>query len=62
MKWGVFSLSQIPDQSKRVASFDADLRLFELAEELGYDKVCGSTPRSPRTSSPARRAWCRATS
>jgi alkanesulfonate monooxygenase SsuD/methylene tetrahydromethanopterin reductase-like flavin-dependent oxidoreductase (luciferase family) len=39
MKWGVFSLSQIPDQSKRVASFDADLRLFELAEALGYDKV-----------------------
>jgi alkanesulfonate monooxygenase SsuD/methylene tetrahydromethanopterin reductase-like flavin-dependent oxidoreductase (luciferase family) len=39
MKWGVFSLSQIPDQSKRVASFDADMRLFELAEELGYDKI-----------------------
>ena len=39
MKWGVFSLSQIPDQSTRVASFDADMRLFELAEELGYDKI-----------------------
>jgi hypothetical protein len=35
MKWGVFSLSQIPDQSKRVASFDADMRLFELAASRG---------------------------
>jgi Luciferase-like monooxygenase len=39
MKWGIFSLSQIPDQSRRVAAFEADLRQFELAEELGYDKV-----------------------
>jgi alkanesulfonate monooxygenase SsuD/methylene tetrahydromethanopterin reductase-like flavin-dependent oxidoreductase (luciferase family) len=39
MKWGVFSLSQFPDQSNRVASFDADLRQFELAEQLGYDSV-----------------------
>jgi len=38
-KWGVFSLSQIPDQAQRVAAFDADLRLFELAEDLGFDKV-----------------------
>lgn len=38
-KWGVFSLSQIPDQSQRVAAFDADLGLFALAEELGYDSV-----------------------
>jgi len=38
-KWGVFSLSQFPDQSNRVQSFDDDLRLFELAEELGYDKA-----------------------
>jgi alkanesulfonate monooxygenase SsuD/methylene tetrahydromethanopterin reductase-like flavin-dependent oxidoreductase (luciferase family) len=38
-KWGVFSLSQIPDQAQRVAGFDADLGLFELAEQLGYDKV-----------------------
>lgn len=39
MKWGVFSLSQIPDLSRQVEAFDADLRLFELAEELGYDAV-----------------------
>jgi len=39
MKWGIFSLSQIPDQNHRVAAFEADLRQFELAEELGYDKV-----------------------
>ena len=37
-KWGIFSLSQIPDQSQRVEAFDADIRLFELAEDLGYDK------------------------
>jgi len=39
MKWGIFSLSQIPDQTERVAAFDADLKQFELAEELGYDTV-----------------------
>jgi alkanesulfonate monooxygenase SsuD/methylene tetrahydromethanopterin reductase-like flavin-dependent oxidoreductase (luciferase family) len=39
MKWGVFSLSQIPDLGRQVEAFDADLRLFELAEELGYDAV-----------------------
>jgi len=39
MKWGIFSLSQIPEQAHRVAAFDADLRQFELAEALGYDKV-----------------------
>ena len=39
MKWSVFSLSQIPDQAQRVAAFEADLRLFELAETLGFDKV-----------------------
>jgi alkanesulfonate monooxygenase SsuD/methylene tetrahydromethanopterin reductase-like flavin-dependent oxidoreductase (luciferase family) len=38
-QWSIFSLSQIPDQDQRVAAFDADLRLFELAEQLGYDKV-----------------------
>jgi len=37
MKWGVFSLSQYPDQSMRVEGLDADMRLFELAEALGYD-------------------------
>jgi alkanesulfonate monooxygenase SsuD/methylene tetrahydromethanopterin reductase-like flavin-dependent oxidoreductase (luciferase family) len=39
MRWGIFSLSQIPDQSQRVAAFDADLKQFELAEALGYDTV-----------------------
>ncbi len=39
MKWGIFSLSQFPDQTRRVAGFDADLRQFELAEQLGYDTV-----------------------
>ncbi len=39
MKWGVFSLSQIPDQSKRSAAFDADLQLFALAEQLGFHKA-----------------------
>src|ERR1700746_1666685 len=38
-KWGIFSLSQIPEQKKRGEAFDADLGLFELAESLGYDKV-----------------------
>ena len=38
-KWGVFSLSQFPDQDKRVECFDNDLRFFELAESLGYDKA-----------------------
>ncbi len=38
-KWGVFSLSQFPDQSKRVQCFDDDLGFFELAEKLGYDKA-----------------------
>lgn len=32
-------MSQIPDQSKRVECFENDLRFFELAEQLGYDKI-----------------------
>ena len=39
MKWGTFSLSQIPDQDHRVDAFDEDFRLFQLAEELGYDSI-----------------------
>jgi alkanesulfonate monooxygenase SsuD/methylene tetrahydromethanopterin reductase-like flavin-dependent oxidoreductase (luciferase family) len=39
MKWGIFTLSQVPDQSKRVEAFDNDFRQFELAEDLGYDTV-----------------------
>jgi alkanesulfonate monooxygenase SsuD/methylene tetrahydromethanopterin reductase-like flavin-dependent oxidoreductase (luciferase family) len=38
-RFGVFSLSQFPDLSKVVQSFDDDLGFFELAEQLGYDKV-----------------------
>ncbi|MEZ5855370.1 MAG: LLM class flavin-dependent oxidoreductase [Hyphomicrobiaceae bacterium] len=38
-KWGVFSLSQFPDQSKRVECFDHDLKFFELGEALGFDKA-----------------------
>ena len=38
-KWGIFSLSQFPDQSKRVECFDNDLKFFELAESLGYHKA-----------------------
>ena len=37
-QWGVFSLSQFPDQSKRVECFDNDLKFFELAEQIGFDK------------------------
>jgi alkanesulfonate monooxygenase SsuD/methylene tetrahydromethanopterin reductase-like flavin-dependent oxidoreductase (luciferase family) len=39
MKWGVFSLSQYPDQAGRVEGLEADMKLFELAEALGYDTV-----------------------
>lgn len=39
MKWGTFSLSQMPDQSLRSEAFDADFRQFELAEELGFDTI-----------------------
>src|SRR5690606_4787902 len=39
MKWGVFSLSQMPDQSLRAEAFEADCRQFELAEELGYGTI-----------------------
>jgi hypothetical protein len=34
-KWGVFSLSQYPDQTNRVDALEADMKLFELAEALG---------------------------
>ena len=36
-KWGVFSLSQYPDQTNRIDALEADMKLFELAEALGYD-------------------------
>ena len=35
MKFGTFSLSQMPDQSIRVEAFDKDIEQFQLAEELG---------------------------
>jgi alkanesulfonate monooxygenase SsuD/methylene tetrahydromethanopterin reductase-like flavin-dependent oxidoreductase (luciferase family) len=38
-KWGIFSLSQIPDQSERAMAFDADLQLLVLAEQLGFHKA-----------------------
>jgi alkanesulfonate monooxygenase SsuD/methylene tetrahydromethanopterin reductase-like flavin-dependent oxidoreductase (luciferase family) len=38
-QFGVFSLSQFPDQSQRVECFDNDLKFFELAEQIGFDKV-----------------------
>ena len=38
-KWGIFTLSQIPDQTRRVEVFYADLPHFDLAENLGHDKV-----------------------
>ncbi len=38
-KFGIFSLSQFPDLAKVVENFDNDLAFFELAEQLGYDKV-----------------------
>ncbi len=37
--WGVFSLSQFPDQSKREECFENDLGFFELGEQLGFDKA-----------------------
>ncbi len=39
MKFGTFSLSQMPDQTIRVEAFDKDMEQFQLAEKLGYDTV-----------------------
>ena len=39
MKWGVFSLSQIPDAERTTESFDSDMAYFQRAEALGYDTV-----------------------
>lgn len=36
-KWGIFSLSQYPDQSNLPQKFDDDIRFFELSEQLGAD-------------------------
>ena len=39
MKWGTFSLSQIPDLSLVPETFSSDFAQFELAEELGFDTI-----------------------
>ncbi len=39
MKWGTFSLSQIPDLSKVPETFETDFEQFQLAEELGFDTI-----------------------
>ncbi|MBT3535893.1 MAG: LLM class flavin-dependent oxidoreductase [Rhodospirillaceae bacterium] len=39
MKWGTFSLSQVPDLSKVPETFASDFKQFELAEELGFDTI-----------------------
>ncbi len=39
MKWGVFSLIQIPDLSRVTESFDEDITYFQRARVLGYDTI-----------------------
>jgi alkanesulfonate monooxygenase SsuD/methylene tetrahydromethanopterin reductase-like flavin-dependent oxidoreductase (luciferase family) len=39
MKWGVFLLSQFPDQERRVVSFQEELEQCVLAEKLGFNSV-----------------------
>ena len=39
MKWGTFSLSQIPDLSRVPENFETDFKQFELAEALGFDTI-----------------------
>jgi alkanesulfonate monooxygenase SsuD/methylene tetrahydromethanopterin reductase-like flavin-dependent oxidoreductase (luciferase family) len=39
MRWGIFSLSQVPDQQVVVSTMDEHFSQFRLAEELGYDSV-----------------------
>ena len=39
MKWGTFSLSQIPDLSRVPENFETDFEQFALAEELGFDTI-----------------------
>ena len=38
-KFGIFSLSQVPDLTRVVEAFDEDLGFFEFAKQLGYDSV-----------------------
>jgi alkanesulfonate monooxygenase SsuD/methylene tetrahydromethanopterin reductase-like flavin-dependent oxidoreductase (luciferase family) len=39
MKWGTFSLSQVPDLSRVPENFETDFEQFKLAEELGFDTI-----------------------
>jgi Luciferase-like monooxygenase len=39
MKWGIFLLSQFPDQERRVVSFQEELEQCVLAEQLGFTSV-----------------------
>jgi alkanesulfonate monooxygenase SsuD/methylene tetrahydromethanopterin reductase-like flavin-dependent oxidoreductase (luciferase family) len=39
MKWGIFLLSQFPDQERRVVSFREELEQCVLAEQLGFTSV-----------------------
>ncbi len=39
MKWGTFSLSQMPDLDKVPETFATDFEQFALAEELGFDTI-----------------------
>lgn len=39
MKWGVFSLSQIPDLGRVLEAFREDFAFFKRAEAVGYDTI-----------------------
>ncbi len=39
MKWGTFSLSQMPEVERAADIFATDFGQFELAEELGFDTI-----------------------
>ena len=39
MKWGTFSLSQIPDLNRVPENFETDFEQFQLAEKLGFDTI-----------------------
>jgi alkanesulfonate monooxygenase SsuD/methylene tetrahydromethanopterin reductase-like flavin-dependent oxidoreductase (luciferase family) len=39
MKWGIFTLSQIPDQQVRTEVMGDHIQQFKLADELGYDSI-----------------------
>ncbi|QUT07848.1 LLM class flavin-dependent oxidoreductase [Sphingobium phenoxybenzoativorans] len=39
MRWGIFSLSQTPDQDVVVQTIDEHMEQYKLAEDLGYDSI-----------------------